>query len=215
MRALRYGTILLVALLCCREARAQPAPRHRRRTEAEQWQERRERWRLLGPEERRELMQRYERWKRLPPDERKELRERLGRLKALPDVERQALRRRLQAWSRLNPEERRRMERRLAYWRQLPPKQKERVARALWILKRLLPEEFDAFKHSVGTERKQRRRALARRLADLLKQPRERLRPLSELPPDERRQALRNLLRQGPGPTSAPPPRPRREGTPP
>ena len=215
MRALRYGIILLVALLCWRQAGGQPAPEPRQPTQAEEFQRHRERWRLLEPEERRELMQRYERWKRLPAGEREELRRRLGRLNALPEAQRQALSRRLQAWSRLSPEERRKMQRRLEYWRQLPPKQKERVAQALWILKRLLPEGFDTFKHSSGPERRERRRTLSRRLAALLKQPTERLRPLSELPPKERREALRDLLRQEPRRTRTPAPRAGRDRTPP
>ncbi len=107
------------------------------------------------------------------------------------------------------------MQRRLEYWRQLSPGQKERVARALWLLQPLLPAEFDAFKDSSGPAREERRRTLSRRLAALLRQPTERLRPLSELPPEERREALRELLGREPGRSRAPEPRPRRGTTPP
>jgi len=204
------ATILLATALCSGPASGQPAPERGRPTQAEALQRQRERWSRLTPERRRQLRERYDRWKRLPSSQRKELRDRLGRLNALPEAQRHALQRRLQAWSRLGPHERRKMQARLEYWRRLSPEEKERVTRALWVLNRLLPEEFDAFKRSSGAERQERRQVLSRRLAALLAQPTERLRPLSELPPEERREALDELLEEGPDRSPAPAQRPER-----
>lgn len=207
MSVLRWSTAVLMVGLWVGSSAAQPP--------GGPPMEPRQRWGRLSPDQRRQLIERYQRWQQLSPTERDRLRERFRRLRELPPAEQETLRRRLQAWRRLSPEERRKMQRRLEYWRRLPPRAKERVERALWILKHLLPEEFAAFKEARGAEREERRRRLARRLSALLAEPTDRLRPLAQLPPGAREEAIRGLLHQRPRePAPAPGRRKSRPGRP-
>jgi hypothetical protein len=101
-------------------------------------QTRRERWRSLSPEQRREA--------------RAAMRERVARFRSLPPEEQQRLRERFVKLRSLDPEQRARLEANRERWRSLPPAERERL-RGAWRRLRDLPPE-------------QRQRVLERALAE-------------------------------------------------
>ena len=125
--------------------------------------------------------ERIRRWRALTPKKRRKLMELHHRYKKLPEKTRAGIDMRFEKWRRLSPEEKRRMRERLGRFRGLDERKRKGFRRRLTAWRSMSDE---------------RREFLRKALAVLKKLPPEKIEELKNMPPAQRRGALRAIFKE-------------------
>lgn len=134
---------------------------------------------VSGRKDNAEYQARLARWRALPPEEQKRLKARYEAWQKLPEDKKKAIRDHMEAWKKMPPDAKKRVMDRMREYRQLPPDRNERMRRHWEAWSRMSPE----------------RKALARRVAGILKEmPKEDIQRLKQMPLEQRRAALKDIL---------------------
>ncbi len=155
-------------------------------------------WRKMTPEQQQRLRERHERWRKMSPDERRRIRKNFRRFKRMKQARRHALLRARNMMDNLQPQMREELRRRMHWLRRVPPEVRRRHMQRLRAIRQLLKDEYEGLREFPPRSPEARRHLMQlRMMGKVLHRLRpEQLEGLKNLPPEERREAIRKLVDQ-------------------